>query len=499
MAEPYQRVCPPRAPSARSPSLPVAPSWVSTPLPSAPQSDGWLACSSPSPAPRLILVAPPPLVGALPSAPLPDVLCYDPAYENAELVLTCGACYDGIDIVVPAGQFISRVSQADADAQAQAWGESQLSCLPADPASIIPNWDDLSGDVAITQIDVYGLKGFEAYAIAGAESAGRMWCTFEPALDFCDGPDVEGIPNQYVYDRWSVRWVVEMADGEFSYGKVGGQLLPAPVELFPSPVSGAIGVSLSFDANARPCFAFQVGDSVEVRRFIAGLPVTYSWPGQGPKLFFNGLLQRDSGLRDLVCYYINAGKLYARLQRDNFGVEYVLMDHTSTAGLGALSKVSKVDRGSAEDASRNWLAAMGADGGFLLLRSAPYPPWPVLAQDSCDILTALSGSGDYELVAVESGPYSDSETITLGLGEGDYQALVVTIAEASALAASVALSGSGDYGLVVVGSGPYADSQTATAGLSGSGDYALVVILGGTYSDSTTITLGLDTGDYTLA
>ena len=482
MAEPYQRVCPPSAPSARSPSLPEAPSWVSTPLPSAPRSDGWLACSSPSPAPRLVLVVPSPLVRALPSAPLPDVLCYDPAYENAELVLTCGACYDGIDIVVPAGQFISRVSQADADAQALAWGESQLSCLPADPASIIPNWDDLSGDVAITQIDVYGLKGFEAYAVADLESAWRMWCTFDPALDFCDGPEIEAQPLEYGYERYSVRWKARNDGGVFSYAKVGEEWNRAPAELFPATISGAEGVSISFDANARPCFAFEIDGTVELRRFVADAPTTYTWPGASPKLFFDGLLQPDIALRDVICYYLSCGKLCVRMQRDNFGVEYVLADAEGVAEL------VKVDRGSAdEDQNRLFLSAIASSGGKLLLRSGPHPPWPVSvrARDGL-LLSATPAGGAYWPVVMVLDTVRESLGLSAAPAGGEYRAVRITfptVHESLGLAAAPAPTGN-KYWPIRIDAGTYHEFVGLAAAPAPTGSrYWLVRVDAGTYHE----------------
>lgn len=467
MAEPYQRVCPPSAPSARSPSLPVAPSWVSTPLPSAPRSDGWLACSSPSPAPRLVLVVPSPLVRALPSAPLPDVLCYDPAYESAELVLACGACYDGIDIVVPAGRFISRASQADADAQARAWGEEQLSCLPADPASFIPSWSDLTGDVAIAQIDVYGLRGFEAYAIAGAESAGRMWCTFEPALDFCDGPEIEGIPLVTEYERYSVRWKAQNNDGIFSYAKVGEEWNPAPAELFPARVDGAEGVSISFDANARPCFVFQSGGMVELRRFVAGSPTVCSWPGASPRLFFDGLLQRDSTQRDVVCFYVLGGAVCVRTQRENFGVEHTL---ANIAGLAALAKA---DCDSGVDGSRHLLSIFTQSGGQLLLRSGLYPLWPLVQADSATATVRLGGDGACtEIVLVRSTTEGfGTATVTLGADGACAEIIIIIIlrSEAETAGATLVLGTDGACTDIIANGGTYTEPVGATIALGADG------------------------------
>ena len=485
MAEPYQRVCPPSAPSARSPSLPVAPSWVSTPLPSAPRSDGWLACSSPSPAPRLVLVVPSPIVRALPSAPLPDVLCYDPAYESAELVLACGACYDGIDIVVPAGQFISRASQADADAQAQAWGEEQLSCLPADPAGFIPSWGDLTGDVAIAQVDVYGLKGFKDYAVADLESAGRMWCTFEPALDFCDGPEVEAIPLVTEYERYSVRWKARNDDGVFSYARVGEDWSPAPAGLFPARVDGAESVSISFDANARPCFAFQLAGNVELRRFVAGSPVTYSWPGASPRLFFNGLLQPDIALRDVACFYLSAGQVCARVQRDNFATEYTIANPSEPDGAYSLARLGATDR----LGSYQLLGAVTTAGTPLLLVSGLYEPWPYLARDAASASVSLRPLTHFRSV-VDAGSYSDATAAAVSLLPLTHRAVLLTLpTESDAATAAVSLRPL-TYFRTLVTLATESDAATAAVSLRPL-THKFTLIQAGTYSDSATAAVSL--------
>ena len=440
-------------------------------------------------------MAPAPVLRSFPQAPLPDVLCFDPAYKSVELTLTCDACYDGIDIIVPAGQFVSRVSQADADAQALAWGESQLSCLPADPASFIPSWGDLTGGVAIARVDVYGAMGFEAAAFA--DSSRRMWCSFEPALDFCDGPDVEGVPTLEVGDRRSVRWRAEMAAGEFSYSKVDAAPLPAPPELFPAPVSGAVGVSISFDANARPCFAFQVGGNVELRRFVAGSPTTYTWPGGSPKLFFNGLLQRDTGLRDLVCYYVLNGRLCARLQRDNFGVEYLLVDAPAISGLGALAEITKTDRGSGMDISRNWLAARGEAGGFILLRSAPYPPWPFIVSDFGSQAIVIEVI-DYFLAIIDCGAYVEPATQAIAIDVIDYMAVTVTINQPAELATQGIAIESIAYPEVVVQLGSYTDGAEQGIAIEGIA-YPVVSVNAGTYSEPATQAIAIEGIDYATA
>lgn len=450
--------------------------------------------AAPLPQARMACAAPAPDVRRCRQAPPPDVLCFDPAYESVEVVLTCGVCYDGIDIVVPAGQFISRVSQADADAQALAWGEEQLSCLPADPASIIPSWDDLSGDVAIMPIDVYGLKGFEAYAVADLESAGRLWCTFEPALDFCDGPEIESQPLEYGYERYSDRWKAQNDAGVFSYAKVGEEWSPAPAGLFPATVSGAEGVSISFDANARPCFAFGIGGTVELRRFVAGVPTTYSWAGTSPKLFFDGLLQIDVSLRDVVCFYLSEGRICVRMQRDNFAVEHVL------AEVEGVAELVKVDRGSGADQNRLFLSVLTQAGEKLLLRSGPYPPWPISVKTRYRLLlSATPAGGAYWPVVLVLDTVRDSLGLAATPAGGEYWAIritVPTVREALGLAAAPAPTGN-RYWQIRQDAGTYHESLGLAAAPAATGNrYWLVRVDAGTYRETVSLSATPAGGTY---
>lgn len=414
-------------------------------------------------------------------------------YRSGALVLSCGPCFDGDGVVVPAGQFVSTVSQADADAQALAWGQEHLACVPADPASFIPAWDDLSGEVSVPRVDVYGAMGFEAAAFADLPA--RMWCSFNPSLDFCDGPETEGVPTLEIEDRWSVRWVASQQNGVFAYSKVGQPFAPAPSELFPSPVAGAVGVSISFDANGRPGFAFEVGGTVELRRFFAGIPTTYSWPGRSPKLFFDGLLQPDSGSRDLVCYYVTNGRLCARMQRDNFATEYQLVDAPAIAGLGALESLTKADRGSGMDISRNWLAATAASGELVLFRSALYPPWPFTVREFGTETTTIDDIG-YSLVIVDLGSFEEVSSQTVGLEGIEYTAAVFDhfpdFAETGTSTVSVETI---NYPLTAIVFPAVSEAGTNTAAVD-SINYPLVSVNAGTYQEPGTATATLESISY---
>lgn len=83
-------------------------------------------------------------------------------------------------------------------------------------------------------------------------------------------------------------------------------------------------LSLAFDQTAFEQVAYQLNaTTIEIRK--SGGNVSFS--GFSPTLVYNRQFNSDitSGASDVVCYYLRPGinRIYARLQRDNYGVEYV--------------------------------------------------------------------------------------------------------------------------------------------------------------------------------
>ena len=431
---------------------------------------------------------------SVPPAPLPNVDCYTLAYLSAEVRLTCDECFDGVAVVVPEGTFTSRTSQAEADAQAQAYAESLLSCIPIDPGAYIPSASDTGEPVVLSPVDVYGLLGFSSLAAAG--EIRRFWCG-NLALDFCDGPEDDGVTPASDAERYATRWRAMQDGGVFSYSRVGEDWEAAPSELFPSAVSDAVGVSISFDANARPCFAFQRGEStVEIRRFVAGSPTVYSWTGGSPKLFYNGIVQRELDERDVVCYYVRNGALCVRFQRDGFGIEYILLTAEACGGIASLAKV---DRG--VEAGRDsfvFLSAVRADGSLVLLVSGPYPLWPVVAGDIQTVSTVFLADGSYTL-SVDSIESADSAAATVAFNtDGIYFAVNFTLNESELIGAAVSLLYDGAYTQTIVPASG-ADGPTAAVAFATDGAYTLTIIAGGSYSEGQTATVAFNPdGDYSL-
>lgn len=312
-----------------------------------------------------------------------------------------------------------------------------------------------------------------------------------PTVCYCDGPIEEGTTVTKYLDRYETRWMALLEEGRIYYGRVDGALIQAPLDLFPDPLPDtATHIALSFDANARPVFAYEDGGTIYIRRYVAGVPTTYSWVGTDPCLFFNGVINYDDTLTDVVCYYLTeaGGALYARVQRENFGVANLVLEDPGLTSLQA------VDRG------RGVLASyMAIELAGKRIFAAVYPAWPVLIGDSTGAALVLSEDGVYSPVVV-SVSEEDFFGAALELGFGSYDPIILEHGEMDTSAATISLAGDGAYVLTVVTGSPYSDSAAAVLALGTDGMYTQTVVLGGSYSETGTAALTLNSdGAYTLA
>lgn len=313
-----------------------------------------------------------------------------------------------------------------------------------------------------------------------------------PTVCFCEGPVAEGVTVTKYLDRYETRWMALLEEGRIYYGRVDGALIQAPLDLFPDPLPDtATHIALSFDANARPVFAYEDEGTIYVRRYFAGVPTTYSWIGTEPCLFFNGVINYDDSLTDVVCYYLTAsgGALYARFQRENFGVANLVIEDPG------LDSLMAVDRG------------RGALASFMVVElsgkrifAAVYPPWPVLVGDAATATVALQGVGDYSVEIIHAGTYAETATATVGLtGEGLYELQIKTITHTDSATATVGLTGFGVYELQIIVAPTATDVVQAAVALYGTGEYSLQIVSGSAYTDSATATITLyGTGTYEL-
>lgn len=371
------------------------------------------------------------------------------------------------EVIVPYAAIHSTESQEAADARAEFDAYQELDSQP-------PEWESLTGEITIsTPVDVYGALGPEAIRFGGDCEA---YCD---NLAFCDGPTAEGATMTDLSDRYATRWQAKLEGGYISYRRDGEAWIPVPSELIPQPNTNMSGLGFCFDANARPCFSSQLGDTIHLWRWQAGVAIEYTFYGAGPKLYFNGVLQRDTSLWDVVCYFCLNGALSATLQRDNFAVTHTLFYSPEYY----FTRVYLVDHGDGIFASRLYL---GVGNTCSVFRTPPYQPWPFFASETGASPAYGVESVEYDRIIVELGAYTESVlSPAYGIESIEYRSLVVDISGPTEEGIVPAYSvESVAYSLVVVALGTYTEGAAAPAYGVESLTYDLISINTGTYTEA---------------
>ena len=299
-------------------------------------------------------------------------------------------------------------------------------------------WSRLpSSTTSVSGTDYYG-----ALAPTLRFQGGGNYREICPTVYFCDGPVAEGETVTKYLGRYETRWMALLVEGLIYYGRVDGVLIQTPLDLFPDPLSDtATHIALSFDANARPVFSYEDDGTIYVRRYVAGTPTTYSWSGTEPCLFFNGILDSDDSRTDVVCYYLTetGGALYARFQRDNFGVEDLV---TEDPGLTSLKTV---DRG------RSVLSSfMVVELSGKRVFAAVYPPWPIYQGDPVAVYATIGSDISYEPITLTIYQ-TDEAAVSAVIGNDiDYSPITVTLNQSESTAASATINSDVSYELVIV-------------------------------------------------
>ena len=370
--------------------------------------------------------------------------------------------------------------------------EDTEQCSLTDPKVTAP--DPLTGTLleTLAQHDRYGQLGMAA--VYSMPRAAADWWNLCAHMAWCDGPEVEAIPLVTEYERYGVRWRAVCSSGKFFYARSGQPLGAAPVELFPEAedLTGCSEVSLCFDANARPCFATVVAGTIQIRRFVAGTPTTYAFAGSSPRLFFNGLLQPDNTIRDVVCLYLRGRQLRLRVQRDNFATEYTIANPTQPSGAYHLARLGHTDA----VGSTQCLGAVTTAGTPLLLRSGLYPLWPVVEVDSGTATVTIGDDGACtEIVLTRSeSDVLGTASVTLN-ADGACEEMILTLSESDVLGtASVTLGADGACEEMIVDGGTYPEPVGAAITLGADGACEETIVDGGTYPEpvGAAIALGSD-------
>lgn len=353
-------------------------------------------------------------------------------------------------------------------------------CYRYDPLSDAPVYSTLSNEIIADSADVYGLLEIESIRqdVKPYVTQLRNWKICDN-IDYCDGPDFEATTQTA---RYTQRWVVWPTEDElgFEYGKVGGVMNPVPADLFPAvDLTTIFTISICFDANARPVFAYQTAaGTITLTRYVAGTPTITTFSGDWPTLFFNAVVQRDEALTDVVIFYMVAQVVKDRFQRENFGVERTFFTVPDIIPV----KLTKTDR----NLQYQYLYFKDLGSQFWVARSKVYPPFPVEVTERA-VVSFLPGGGAYTLIAVPYTASPDFATVGFLPDGGAYIPVTVPHTTPPDEATTTFSPGGGEYVLRTVDGGSYADAGTVAFEPSG-GVYTLIAVLGGNYTDEATAT-----------
>lgn len=240
-------------------------------------------------------------------------------------------------------------------------------------------------------------------------------------ISYAYGPDVQGVGQAAHFTK---RWVAWIADAGVRLWQNGylpnlpSNQLGARCDVFADEVCNHI--SLAFDQDGRPVIAaeLELNGNIEIRKQAAGIEQRYTFTGRQPQLFNNWEVQYYPGDSDVVCLYLkeDGRKIYARFQREQFSVEYVLNElHTTMESLVETW---------AEGHVFHFLEGVNVHGKTITLKSRRYPPFPALAKDRGQAAAdLLSGNHQQGIFYAQAG--TDEGEGTTDCAEGAYLLRVI--------------------------------------------------------------------------
>lgn len=268
-----------------------------------------------------------------------------------------------------------------------------------------------------------------------------------------------------------------------------------------------------FDQNSRPVIAVENHDgTVELRKQQGGIETRYIWTGRQPQLFLNWEVIYYSGESDVVCFYLkdDARTVFARIQRDNFAVEYTVnVLHCTLQSLTEARSASQ----------RVILTGRTIGNRSVTLTSRLYPPFPAEASDNGQATIALvagshiqvifsapaqadAGSGTvtllngaYELTVQQADAGQDAAAGATTLAEGIYGQLIETIDAGQDAGAMETGIQSGEYVERVEPADGGDDAGTGTTTMTG-GSYQQAVVDGSSRKETGLNETGLADGSY---
>jgi hypothetical protein len=258
-------------------------------------------------------------------------------------------------------------------------------------------------------------------------------------------------------------------------------------------------LALAFDQDALPVVAFQKdATTISIRKFVASVKTEYTFAGISPVLFYNGTVVRTTGNTDVCCLYLKAGGtvLYARFQRENFGVEYALSGFPTGV---ALARLQLAEYGRINGVNYMLAYGIATDGRQVWMRSNNYEPDLVEARDK--LVLDLSADGGDLFSGIVSPGVADKMLIDQSVEDG---AFTTTVILASAPTDKLLLDQSAEDGAFVltviippsgVLGGSAADKLTLDQSVE-DGLYVQTVVSGDNKIDKLTLDLSADSGSY---
>lgn len=317
------------------------------------------------------------------------------------------------------------------------------------------------------------------------------------AIDFCDGPEALGSTQvqQYV-SRWAC-WIATagIRIGKYPDGSVLSDSFGIADDLF-DPGTKPSKLSFCFEQDALPVIAIQDGTDIEVRRKVSGIVNTYIFAGLSPCMIYNGLVVADTGSVDAFCLYLKAPgtKLFARVQRDNFGIEYEL-NGAFADGL-TLRALRKADRLWLNGSNYLMLRATATDGREVYFRTRAFPPFPQYATDRLSLDSTVESGEIFDTVMI-APLVADTITIDATAESGDYVSSILPPQNAPGDELTLdSTSESGTYTLSVLSTASPGSAITLDVAVE-SGTYVQTVISTTNPSDSATLDVSVESGIYT--
>lgn len=210
---------------------------------------------------------------------------------------------------------------------------------------------------------------------------------------------------------------------------------------------GSRRVSFAFDQSARVIVGYELDEVIYVTRwdtFIEDYVQNVTVAGVDPVIVFDATWAYDITSSDVLLFYLDAGtrtKVMARVQRDNYAIEYEMYDYGVASVLDRVIRLPWKYQVLVSDAIGNVRTDVD---GRLALRSLLYP---VAVDDEFGFAGALT-EGDYIFSMFTEEPI-EPVTFAAALEDGAYLLSIVDGGADDAFAFA-AMIGSGSYILVVI-------------------------------------------------